>query len=126
MNLAQYDLRTRSGAMCTDPRFLSASDQTLVLAHAMDRPPELAFLRVTNQVAEAGWNPGESANISTGSAAGTPNFYIECKPGLVTGFIWAGSLRVTSQLSNTTTLMTVTSWKVELVAVWIAPLTASV
>lgn len=124
MNSASYDMVSRGGILCSPPVFLTAGDQTLKIAHAMDRAPDAVCLRLTNVVADSGWSPGESFFIYPGGGS-TQGFYIETKPGLCTGFIYGSSLTCPSQIVNGQSVMTVTSWKVEMICEWKAPLGAS-
>jgi hypothetical protein len=104
---------------------LTAASQTLKIAHAMSRPPDLMFLRCTCLVADSGWLPGETMHLYPYSTVAS-NFYIAAKSGLVTGFIYGSTLSVQSKSINSSSTMTVTSWKVELVAVWFPGLPASI
>jgi hypothetical protein len=124
MNIVQYDLRSRGGYLITDPVILGALDRTLLLQHSMDRPPDVAFIRLTCTEADSGWLPGETHDLYNPGSS-TPNFYIEKKPGSVLGFIWASSLYVPSQASNANSTVTVTSWRVQLGAVWYPPILAN-
>jgi hypothetical protein len=124
MNTALYALEQTGGILCSEPVLLSAFNQTLKINHAMSRPPDLMFLRLTCQVADSGWLPGDVHHLY-GHGSATAHFYISAKPGLVTGFIYGSSLGVESKSADGISTMTVTSWKVELVAVWFPGMPAS-
>jgi hypothetical protein len=118
-------LEQSGGILCSDPVFLTAGNQTLKISNAMSRPPDLMYLKLTCQVADSGWLPGDVHHLY-GHASATANFYISAKAGLVTGFIYGSSLAVESKSVNAISVMTVTSWKVELVAVWFPGFPASI
>jgi len=119
MIIGQRDLRSRAGVLATVPRIVPVGEYAIVLNHAMDRPPDIAFLRYTNIVADAGWKPGQTFHLYPGGVS-TPEFYIENKPGLVTATYLFTSLRGPAHNTNSSTALTQESWNVQLAAVWLA------
>ena len=126
MNAGLFNsLNTRGGVMCTDPRTLPNANTNIDLHHAMDRPPDLAFLRLTCKVADSNWLPGESFHVYPTQIT-APGFLIKMVPGRVRAIVGGGNMNVLSGTDPATSgLITVTSWNVELVCVWLAPIPAS-
>lgn len=115
----------RGGVMCTTPAPLSSMTGTVTLSHAMDRPPDLTFLRLTCVVANSNWQPGESW-ISWLNNVNAGGFTIVHTPGKVSLVGNGGNVTLPDRTAaGGAGLITTTSWKFELVAVWFAPLLPS-
>lgn len=93
----------------------------LSVFHAMDRPPDLAFLQLTNIVTDTGWLPGETLHFHQATTAS--GFAIHMKPGEVRARFTGSTLAnvpIIAVDGSATGIISAASWKVELVAVWFA------
>ena len=107
--------------MLSTPPRIPPGDGVLVLRHAMDRPPDLVFLRFTCVADQGGWKPGETFVFYPLST--TSEFVIELKPGEITAHTY--TYTKPNQTVNSEDLLIGESWREELVAVWFPPLLPS-
>ncbi len=121
MNLGQHDLRSRGGILRSQPVRGDLTGASIVISHAMDRPPDRAFLQLTNIVADSSWLPGETLHYNPSTSAS--GFAIHMKPGLVEAKFQGNSLANVPMVAvdgSAAGIISAASWKVELVAVWFA------
>ena len=126
MKRFQLPLNSRGGVLRSEPRILG--NETIVLAHAMDRPPDLAVFRCQNIVSNNGWMPGEAWSlIYQASDVGGTEFTLAMAPGKITLVLDGASMNFPNRTDPTAGggLITFTSWKYELICIWLAPLPAS-
>lgn len=126
MTIGQYSCSEQNGGVLrSQPAVNTAADQAIALSHAMSRSPELAYLKLTNIVADNGWTPGEVFHLYQ-STITSPGFVIGMNGGLCNAYIEGGSLTgVLKTGAHTTFVLTVGSWKLELVCLWFAPILPS-
>lgn len=116
----------RGGVLCSTPVRGDLTGASISLSHAMDRAPDLAFLRLTNIVTNTGWLPGESLHYYPASFAS--GFAIHMTPGKIEARFQGSTLANVNIIAvdgSASGIITAASWKVELVAVWFAPLLPS-